>query len=81
MAARVANKVGDTVVSGENVEISVGNALPIKNIPVGTIVHNIELKPGKGAQLARSAGAVAQVMGREGQYSQLAAASRPGPLA
>ncbi|MCI4454205.1 MAG: 50S ribosomal protein L2 [Thermodesulfobacterium sp.] len=61
-------KVGDTVMSGENVEIKVGNALPLKNIPVGTMVHNVELRPGKGGQLARSAGAFAQILGKEGTY-------------
>ena len=61
-------KVGAIVVSGENVDIKVGNTLPLKNIPVGTVVHNIELKPGKGAEMARSAGASAQILGREGKY-------------
>ena len=61
-------KVGDIVESGENVDIKVGNALPIMNIPVGTVIHNIELKPGKGASLARSAGASAQILGREDKY-------------
>ena len=60
--------VGDKIVSGENVDIKVGNALPIMNIPVGTVIHNIELRPGKGASLARSAGASAQILGREGKY-------------
>ena len=61
-------KVGTIVESGENVDIKVGNALPIMNIPVGTVIHNIELKPGKGASLARSAGASAQILGREDKY-------------
>ena len=61
-------KVKDKVVSGENVDIKVGNALPIMNIPVGTMIHNIELRPGKGGSLARSAGASAQILGREGKY-------------
>ena len=61
-------KVGDKIVSGEVVDIKVGNSLPIKNIPVGTVVHNIELRPGKGASLARSAGTSAQILGREGTY-------------
>ncbi len=61
-------KVGDIVESGENVDIKVGNALPIMNIPVGTVIHNIELKPGKGASLARSAGTSAQILGREDKY-------------
>ena len=60
--------VGNKVVSGENVDIKVGNALPIKNIPVGTVIHNIELRPGKGGELARSAGSSAQILGREGNY-------------
>ena len=61
-------KVGMEIVSGENADIIVGNALPIMNIPVGTVIHNIELKPGKGGELARSAGASAQILGREGNY-------------
>ena len=60
--------VGTVVESSENVDIKVGNALPIMNIPVGTVIHNIELKPGKGAALARSAGASAQILGREDKY-------------
>ena len=60
--------VGTIVESGENVDIKVGNALPIMNIPVGTVIHNIELKPGKGAALARSAGTSAQILGREDKY-------------
>ena len=61
-------KVGDKIESGENVDIKTGNALPLMNIPVGTVVHAIELNPGKGAQLARSAGSSAQILGREGKY-------------
>ena len=61
-------EVGQIVVSGANADIKVGNALPLENIPVGTVVHNVELKPGKGAELARSAGASAQILGREGKY-------------
>ncbi len=61
-------KVNDIIVSGLNVDIKVGNSLPIMNIPVGTVIHNIELRPGKGAQLARSAGASAQILGREEKY-------------
>ena len=61
-------KVGMEIVSGEIADIKVGNALPIMNIPVGTVIHNIELKPGKGGELARSAGASAQILGREGNY-------------
>ncbi|MCF6514768.1 50S ribosomal protein L2 [Lactobacillus sp. S2-2] len=62
-------KVGDVIESGSDVDIKVGNTLPIKDIPVGTTIHNIELKPGKGAQLVRSAGASAQLLGNEGKYS------------
>ena len=61
-------KVGDIIVSGENVDVKVGNAMPIMNIPVGTVIHNIEMKPGKGAQIARSAGSSAQILGREEKY-------------
>ena len=61
-------KVGMKIVSGENVDIKVGNALPIMNIPVGTVIHNIEMRPGKGAQIARSAGQSAQILGREERY-------------
>ena len=64
-------KVGDMVESGEQADIKVGNALPLKDIPVGTMVHNVELKIGKGAQLARSAGASAQLMAKEGSYALL----------
>ena len=63
--------VGQQIVSGPDADIVVGNALPIANIPVGTIIHNIELKPGKGAQLARSAGNGAQLMAKEGKYATL----------
>jgi large subunit ribosomal protein L2 len=62
---------GDVVVAGENVDIKPGNALPLKSIPVGTIVHNIEMKPLKGAQIARSAGSFAQLVGRDGGYAQV----------
>ena len=62
---------GDTVVSGANADIKPGNTLPIANIPVGTIIHNIELYPGKGAQLVRSAGAAAQLMAKEGGMAQV----------
>ena len=61
-------KVGDKVVSGENADIKVGNALPLNNIPVGTMVHNVELNPGAGAKLARSAGSSVQILGKEGKY-------------
>ena len=63
--------VGDVIYSGPESDIKVGNALPIANIPVGTIIHNIELKPGKGAQLVRSAGNGAQLMAKEGKYAQV----------
>jgi len=61
-------EVGAVIESGENVDIKVGNALPIINIPVGTMIHNIELRPGKGGELARSAGSSAQILGREDNY-------------
>ena len=61
-------KVGDKIVASENADIKTGNALPIMNIPVGTVIHNIELRPGKGGSLARSAGSSAQILGREGNY-------------
>ncbi len=67
--------VGDTVVAGAGADIKPGNALPIRNIPVGTLVHNIELKAGKGGQIARSAGTVAQILAKEGQYAHLRLAS------
>jgi large subunit ribosomal protein L2 len=61
-------KVGMSVVSGKDADIKVGNTLPLENIPVGTVIHNIELKPGKGGQLIRSAGTSAQLLGKEGKY-------------
>ena len=64
-------KVGDVIVSGADADIKVGNALPVANIPVGTVVHNIELQPGKGAQMVRSAGNGAQLMAKEGKYASL----------
>lgn len=64
-------QVGQRVESGENVDITVGNALPLRFIPVGQTIHNIEMKPGKGAQLVRTAGAEAQLMAKEGKYAQL----------
>ena len=64
-------KAGDAVVSGETVDIKPGNALPINNIPLGTMVHCVELVPGKGGQLARSAGNAAQLMAKEGKWAQL----------
>ncbi|MCR5809485.1 MAG: 50S ribosomal protein L2 [Clostridiales bacterium] len=63
--------VGDTVVSGEGADIKIGNAIPLRNIPVGTMIHCIELLPGKGAQLVRSAGNAAQLMAKEGKYAQV----------
>jgi large subunit ribosomal protein L2 len=64
-------KVGDKVESGEKVEVKTGNAMPMKNIPVGTLIHNIELKPGRGAQFVRSAGGYAQLVGKDGGYAQV----------
>jgi large subunit ribosomal protein L2 len=64
-------EVGRTVSSGPEADILIGNALPLKNIPAGTVVHNIELRPGKGAQMARSAGAQAQLVSKEGDYALL----------
>ena len=64
-------KVGDSVTSGAGSEISIGNALPLSEIPMGSFVHNVEIKPGKGGQLARSAGASLQLMAKEGNYAQL----------
>jgi len=64
-------KVGDFVESGPDADIKPGNALPLENIPVGTMIHNIELKPGKGGQLVRSAGNAAQLMAKEGDYAQI----------
>ena len=63
--------VGDVIVSGPDADIKAGNALPLANIPVGTIVHNIELQPGKGGQIARAAGMSAQLMAKEGKYATL----------
>ncbi|HDP70141.1 MAG TPA: 50S ribosomal protein L2 [Actinobacteria bacterium] len=68
-------KVGDEVVSGLDADIKPGNALPLKKIPLGTMIHNIELKPLKGGQIARSAGAVAQLVAKEGDYAQIRLAS------
>jgi large subunit ribosomal protein L2 len=64
-------KVGDTVLSGENADIKPGNCLPIENIPLGTVLHNIEMKPGKGAQMVRSAGSSAQLMAKENGFAQI----------
>ncbi len=64
-------KVGDTLVSGANAEIRPGNCLPIANIPIGTLVHNVEIKEGRGGQLVRSAGGAAQLLAKEGDFAQL----------
>ncbi|MDP6352111.1 MAG: 50S ribosomal protein L2 [Alphaproteobacteria bacterium] len=64
-------KAGDTVISGERVDIKPGNAMPMRNMPVGTVIHNIEMKAGKGAQLARSAGNYAQLIGKDAGYALL----------
>jgi large subunit ribosomal protein L2 len=69
--APVGLEVGSTVSSGPEADILIGNALPLKNIPPGTVVHNVELKPGKGGQMARSAGAQAQLVSRESEYALL----------
>ncbi|EKP94851.1 50S ribosomal protein L2 [Thermaerobacter subterraneus] len=69
--APVGLKVGDTVMSGPDADIRPGNALPLRNIPVGTTIHNVELKPGKGGQLARAAGAEVQLAAKEGDYAHL----------
>ncbi len=71
MLAPYGVKVGDMVVSGPDADIIPGNALPIQNIPIGTVIHNVELKPGKGAQMVRTAGAGAQLMAKEGDYAQV----------
>ncbi len=68
-------KVGDQVVASEKADVKPGNAMPLKNVPVGTIVHNVEMKAGKGGQLARSAGTYAQLVGRDQGYAQLKLAS------
>ena len=64
-------KVGDTVMSGPTADIQPGNCLPIANIPLGTLIHNVEIKPGKGGQMVRSAGVAAQVMAKEGAFAQV----------
>lgn len=69
--APVGLKIGDTVVAGSNVDIKIGNCLPLANIPVGTFVHNIELKVNKGAAIARSAGSSAQLLAKDDEYAQL----------
>jgi large subunit ribosomal protein L2 len=69
--APVGLRVGDTIESGPNADIKTGNCLPLKNIPVGTVVHNIELRPGQGGKLVRSAGGAAQLMAKEDAYAQV----------
>jgi len=64
-------QVGDVIESGPNADIKTGNCLPIKNIPLGTVIHNIELRPGEGGKLVRSAGGAAQLMAKEGEYAQV----------
>lgn len=64
-------QAGDVVISGEKVDIKPGNAMPLKNMPVGTVVHNVELNPGRGGQIARSAGCYAQLIGKDAGYAQL----------
>ena len=64
-------KVGDSIVMGDKVDILPGNTLPLKNIPLGTLVHNVELRPGKGGQIARSAGSAIQVVAKEGRYASV----------
>jgi large subunit ribosomal protein L2 len=71
MIAPLDLRVGDTVMSGPEADIRTGNALPLRNIPVGTVVHNIELNEGRGGQLVRAAGASAQILAREGEYATL----------
>ena len=63
--------VGDAVIAGRSVDVKPGNAMPMENIPVGTIIHNIEMRPGKGAQIARAAGTYAQLVGKDSGYAQL----------
>src|SRR3972149_822782 len=69
-------KVGDTLMAGPNAEIRSGNALPISNIPVGTLIHNVEVKQGKGGQLVRSAGGAGQLLAKGGDFSQVPMPSR-----
>ena len=64
-------KVGDTIVAGDSVDILPGNALPLRNIPLGTMIHNVELRPGKGGQVARSAGSAVQLVAKEGEYASV----------
>jgi large subunit ribosomal protein L2 len=69
--APVGLKVGDTVIAGEKVDVRPGNAMPLRSIPLGTMVHNVELQPGRGGQIVRAAGASAQIMAKEGKYTTL----------
>ncbi len=69
--APVGLRVGDTVIADDTADVRPGNCLPLKSIPLGTLVHNVEMRPGKGGQIVRSAGAAAQVMAKEGKYVQL----------
>jgi large subunit ribosomal protein L2 len=71
IVAPIGMKVGDTIMSGPSAEIRPGNSLPISNIPVGTMIHNLELREGKGGQLVRSAGTAAQLLAKEGDYAQI----------
>ena len=71
--------VGDTVMSGPNADIKPGNSLPIENIPLGTLIHNVEIKPGRGGQMVRAAGAAAQLMAKEARMRRFA--SRPAKCA
>src|SRR5579862_3036064 len=64
-------KVGDTIVAGQSVDILPGNCLPLKNIPLGTLLHNVELRPGRGGQIARSAGSSVQLVAKEGEYASV----------
>jgi large subunit ribosomal protein L2 len=64
-------KAGDTIISSDRVDVKPGNAAPLRSLPIGTIIHNVEMKPGKGGQLARSAGAYAQLVGRDAGYAQI----------
>ena len=68
-------QVGATIIAGDGADILVGNALPVRNIPLGTMIHNIELKPGKGGQMVRAAGSAAQLLAKEGDYAQIKAPS------
>jgi large subunit ribosomal protein L2 len=71
IVAPVGLKVGDRIIASDSADIKPGNCLPLRNIPVGTVIHNIELQPGRGAQMVRSAGAGAQLMAKEGKYAQV----------